>query len=93
LKDQGNPSSVEPKALCEQQFPLFHVVVTVSVDVMLFESNPLDTSSVGSGNGSVHSFSRGKIGVGCIDASGSLQMLMIATPPSRKVVSYPNLID
>jgi len=60
---------------------------------MLFESNPLDTSSVSSGNGSVHSLSRGKIGVGCIDASGSLQMLMTTTCPSKNVVSYPNLID
>ncbi len=74
LKDQGSPSSVEPKALCEQQLPLPpspHVVVLLGVVAMLFESNPLETYGVGSGNGNVHFLSRGKIGASCIDVGGS----------------------
>jgi hypothetical protein len=31
--------------------------------------------------------------VGCIDVGGSSKMLAIATPPSKKVVSKPNVID
>jgi hypothetical protein len=36
------------------------VVVIVGVVVMLFESNPLDTFGASSGNGSVHSLSKGQ---------------------------------
>ncbi len=68
------------------------MVVTIGAIVMLFESNPLDISSASSGNGNVHSFSKGKIGVGCTNASGSSKMLVTTTPPSKKVVSNPNLI-
>jgi hypothetical protein len=79
--------------------PLPHVVVKANAIVMLFELDPLDTFGVGSGNGSVHFFSRGKTRVGCIDACGSSETsktsktLATATPPSRKVVLDPNLID
>ncbi len=47
------------------------MVVIVGAIVMLFESDPLDTFGAGSGNGSVHSISKGKIGVGCTNAGGS----------------------
>jgi hypothetical protein len=65
----------------------------VSAVAMLLESDPLDTFGVGGGNGSVHYLSRDKIGVGCIDACVSFKMLRIATPPSKKVVLDPNLIN
>ncbi len=70
------------------------MVVTTGAIAMLLESNPLDISgAASSGYGSVHYLSRGKIGVGYIDAAGSSKMLAIATFPSKKVVSNPNLID
>jgi hypothetical protein len=69
------------------------MVVIANALAMLFESNPFETSGAGNGNGGVHPLSRGKNGVGCIDACGSSKMLSIATPPSKKVVSNPNLID
>ncbi len=69
------------------------MVVIANALAMLFESDPFETSSAGNGNGSVHPFSRGKNGVGCIDACCSSKKLSIATLPSKKVVSNPNLID
>jgi len=69
------------------------VVVIVGAIVMLFELDPLDTFGASSGNGSVHSLSKGKIGVGCTNAGGSSKMLVTTTFPSKKVVSNPNLID
>jgi hypothetical protein len=60
---------------------------------MLLESVPLDTFGACNGNGSVHSFSRGKIGVGCTNVGGTSKMLVTTTFPSKRVVSDPNLID
>jgi hypothetical protein len=56
-------------------------MVTIDAIATSLESNLLDTSGASSGNGSVHSLSRGKIGVGCIDVGGSLKMLTTVTPP------------
>ncbi len=69
------------------------MVVIAGVVAMLLESDPLDIFGASSGNVSVHYLSRGKIKVGCIDVVGPSKMLAIATPPSKKVVSDPNLID
>lgn len=67
-------------------------MVTTGAIAMLLESNPLDISGASTGYGSVHYLSRGKIGVGYIDAIGTSKMLAIATSPSKKVVLDPNLI-
>jgi hypothetical protein len=83
LKDQGNISSIELKVFCEQlpSPPSPHVVVTARIIVILFESNPSDTSGVSRGNGNVHFLSRGKTGASCINACGSSKMLATTTPP------------